>query len=58
MPASLTVTIFLGATAAALFRRRWPQIAEDSLTSAAAGGVAGESIMGVLIAALIAFGII
>ena len=57
-PASLTVTVFLGAIAAALFRRRWPQTAEDSLTSAAAGGVAGESIMGVLIAALIAFGII
>ncbi len=58
MPASLTVTILLGAVAAALFRRRWPKTAEDSLTSAAAGGVAGESIMGVIIAALIAFGII
>ena len=29
-----------------------------SLTSVAAGGIAGESIMGVMIAALIAFGII
>jgi len=58
MPASLTITIFLGATAAALFRRRWPRTAEESLTSAAAGGVAGESIMGVIVAALIAFGII
>ena len=57
-PASLTVTVFLGAVAAALFQRRWPKTAEESLTSAAAGGVAGESIMGVLIAALIAFGII
>ena len=57
-PASLTVTVFLGAVATALFRRRWPKTAEDSLTSAAAGGIAGESIMGVLIAALIAFGII
>ncbi len=57
-PASLTVTVFLGALGAALLRRRWPQMADDSLTSAAAGGVAGESIMGVIIAALIAFGII
>jgi len=31
---------------------------EDSLTSAAAGGIAGESIMGVMIAVMIAFGII
>jgi uncharacterized oligopeptide transporter (OPT) family protein len=57
-PMSLTVTVFLGALGAALFRRRWPKTADESLTSAAAGGVAGESLMGVLIAALIAFGII
>jgi uncharacterized oligopeptide transporter (OPT) family protein len=57
-PMSLTVTVFLGAIAAALFRRRWPKTADESLMTVAAGGVAGESIMGVMIAVLIAFGII
>ena len=58
VPASQTATIFLGALAIALYRRRWPKTPEDSLTSAAAGGIAGESIMGVTIAVMIAFGII
>jgi uncharacterized oligopeptide transporter (OPT) family protein len=58
VPASQTATIFLGAVALALYRRRWPKTPEDSLTSAAAGGIAGESIMGVMIAVMIAFGII
>jgi uncharacterized oligopeptide transporter (OPT) family protein len=57
-PMSLTVTVFLGAIAAALFHRRWPKTADESLMTVAAGGVAGESIMGVMIAVLIAFGII
>jgi uncharacterized oligopeptide transporter (OPT) family protein len=58
MPASLTITVFLGATAGALFRRRWPALADTGFTSVAAGGIAGESIMGVAIAALIALGIL
>ena len=58
MPASLTITMFLGATAGALFRRRWPALADTGFTSVAAGGIAGESVMGVAIAALIAFGIL
>ena len=58
VPASQTATIFLGAMAIALYRQRWPKTPEDSLTSAAAGGIAGESLMGVTIAVLIAFGII
>ena len=58
MPASLTITMFLGAAAGALFRRRWPALADTGFTSVAAGGIAGESIMGVAIAALIAFGIL
>jgi uncharacterized oligopeptide transporter (OPT) family protein len=52
------VTVFLGAVAAALFHRRWPKAADESLMTVAAGGVAGESLMGVRIAVLIAFGII
>ena len=58
MPASLTITMFLGAVVAALFRRRWPEVADTAFSSAAAGGIAGESIMGVFVAALIACGLI
>ena len=58
MPASLTVTIFLGASAAALVQKRWPQVSDTALSSVAAGGIAGESLMGVVIAILIAFGLI
>ena len=58
MPASLTATIFLGASAAALVQKRWPQVNDTALSSVAAGGIAGESLMGVVIAILIAFGLI
>jgi uncharacterized oligopeptide transporter (OPT) family protein len=58
MPASLTTTIFLGASAAALVQKRWPQINDTALSSVAAGGIAGESLMGVVIAILIACGLI
>ena len=58
MPASLTVTIFLGACAAALVGKRWPQANDTAISSLAAGGIAGESIMGVIVAFLIAFGLI
>jgi uncharacterized oligopeptide transporter (OPT) family protein len=58
MPASLTVTIFIGAAMAALVQKRWPQIGEAALGSVAAGGIAGESLMGVVVAILIALGLI
>jgi putative OPT family oligopeptide transporter len=58
LPASLTITIFLGAAIAALVQRRWPQVNDTALSSVAAGGIAGESIMGVVVAILIAFGLI
>jgi uncharacterized oligopeptide transporter (OPT) family protein len=58
MPASLAVTIFLGASTATLVQKRWPQVNDTAMSSAAAGGIAGESLMGVVIAILIAFGLI
>jgi len=58
MPASLSVTAFAGAAAAALIRRRWPSVSENSLAAIAAGGIAGESLMGVLVAMLIAAGLL
>jgi OPT family oligopeptide transporter len=57
-PASLSATVFLGAAAAAAARRRWPRAAEAALTPIAAGAMAGESLMGVLVAALSAGGVI
>jgi putative OPT family oligopeptide transporter len=57
-PASLSATAFLGALAAALVKRRWPKISDGAIASIAAGGIAGESIMGVLIALLAATGLL
>ena len=57
MPASLTITMFLGAVMAVLARRRWPQLSDTALSSAAAGCIAGESIMGIIVAAVIALGL-
>jgi putative OPT family oligopeptide transporter len=57
MPASLTIAMFIGASIAALARRRWPQLSETALSSVAAGCIAGESIMGVIVAAMIALGL-
>jgi OPT family oligopeptide transporter len=56
LPASLSATVFIGAALMALVKRRWPAISDGAVTSIAAGGIAGESIMGVVIAILIAFG--
>jgi uncharacterized oligopeptide transporter (OPT) family protein len=58
MPASLSVTAFLGAATAALIRRRWPAVTENALATVAAGGIAGESLMGVLVAILTAAGLL
>jgi uncharacterized oligopeptide transporter (OPT) family protein len=57
-PASLTAMVFVGAVGASLVRRRWPALSETTLTSMAAGGIAGESLMGVMIAALVAAGLL
>jgi uncharacterized oligopeptide transporter (OPT) family protein len=57
MPASLSTTIFLGAIATLGFRRLRPQASDAAIMSFAAGGIAGESVMGVVVAALIASGV-
>ena len=55
-PASLSVAAFVGAVITALVRRRRPDIEDGAVMALAAGGIAGESIMGVMIAILMAVG--
>jgi putative OPT family oligopeptide transporter len=57
-PASLSVAAFAGALAMALYRRRRPDTDDTTIMALAAGGIAGESIMGVTIAILLALGAI
>jgi putative OPT family oligopeptide transporter len=58
MPASLSVAALVGALAAWVVKRRRPDIDQESLTSLAAGGIAGESVMGVLIAVALVTGLL
>jgi uncharacterized oligopeptide transporter (OPT) family protein len=58
IPASLSVTALLGAIALITFRRLRPGVDESSTMALAAGGLAGESLTGVLIAILIVAGIL
>jgi uncharacterized oligopeptide transporter (OPT) family protein len=58
-PFSLSLTICLGGLIALAFARLRPsQDAASDLMAVAAGGIAGESVMGVIVAFLIAFGLL
>jgi uncharacterized oligopeptide transporter (OPT) family protein len=57
-PASLSVAAFVGVLGLVLLRRLRPSITDSAVASFAAGGVAGESIMGVIIAMLLATGLL
>jgi len=56
MPGSNSVTIFVGAMALLVARRIRPDISDSTVLTIAAGGMAGESLMAVVIAALTALG--
>jgi uncharacterized oligopeptide transporter (OPT) family protein len=58
VPASTGAAIGLGALVCVALQRRNPARTERLTSSIAAGGIAGESLMGFVIAALIAFGIL
>jgi uncharacterized oligopeptide transporter (OPT) family protein len=58
MPASLALAALVGAVLAVLVKRVRPSVDQESLTSLAAGGIAGESVMGVIIAVLVVTGIL
>jgi len=51
-PVTMSSTILLGAVAVTLSRRRWPGLANGDDHALAAGALAGESLMGVLLAIL------
>jgi putative OPT family oligopeptide transporter len=57
-PASLSFAAFVGGVMVLIIRRIRPQSAESSIMSIAAGGMAGESVMGVIIAILMASGLL
>ncbi len=58
IPGSNSIAFFLGATMAEILRRVRPNVAERSVTPIASGFIAGESLMGILVAVLVAFGIL
>ncbi|MET0285795.1 MAG: OPT/YSL family transporter, partial [Polyangiales bacterium] len=57
-PASLGATVFLGGLLLILLQRRWPTWSEEHVSSMAGGAIAGESLFAVILAALIASGVI
>ena len=58
IPGSNCIAMFLGAAAAEWIRRQWPKVADQTVVPVASGLIAGESLMGVLIAFLIVSGVI
>ncbi|MFP2933790.1 OPT/YSL family transporter [Pyxidicoccus sp. 3LG] len=57
LPPFYAVSICLGAVGVALARRRWPEATDRNLSTLGTGAIAGESVTGVLIAALLALGL-
>jgi uncharacterized oligopeptide transporter (OPT) family protein len=58
IPGSNCLAMFLGAAAAEWLRRRRPALAERTVVPVASGLIAGESLMGILIAVLIVTGVL
>lgn len=57
-PFSMAIAVAMGGLVLVVIKRIRPRTSDATLMSAAAGGIAGESVIGVIIAALIASGII
>ncbi len=58
IPGSNCIAMFLGAAVAELMRRKAPELAEKTVVPVASGLIAGESLMGILIAIMIVAGLI
>lgn len=58
IPGSNCISMFVGATVAEIIRRKSPVLAEKTVVPVASGLIAGESLMGILIAALIVAGVL
>lgn len=57
VPGSNSIAFFIGATLAEIVRRSRPALAERSVIPIGSGFIAGESLMGILVAVLVAFGV-
>jgi uncharacterized oligopeptide transporter (OPT) family protein len=57
-PASLSIAALVGALGLAAVRRARPDLSENTIAAVAAGGMAGESIMGIIVAAMISSGLL
>lgn len=57
IPAYNSVSIFIGALVAEILRRKKKELAEQTLVPVSSGFIAGESLMGILIAVLVAVGV-
>ncbi len=57
IPGSNCIAMFIGAAGAEWMRRKYPSLAEKTVVPVASGLIAGESLMGILIAALIVTGV-
>jgi uncharacterized oligopeptide transporter (OPT) family protein len=58
MPAYNTIAMFIGAGIALWLEKKRPQLAEKSVIPVGSGFIAGESLMGVLIAILVVIGVL
>jgi uncharacterized oligopeptide transporter (OPT) family protein len=58
VPGSNCIAMFLGAAVAEWMRRKFPVLAEKTVVPVASGLIAGESLMGILIAMLIVAGVL
>ncbi len=57
IPGASSISFFIGAAIAEVLRRRKPQLAEAAVLPVSSGFIAGESLMGIAIAMLKAFGV-
>ena len=58
LPASNAIAMFFGASIAEIVRRAWPKIGERYTVPVASGLIAGESLIGIGVAALILMGVL
>jgi OPT family oligopeptide transporter len=58
MPGSNAIAMFLGAAVAEILRRRRPQLSEQLVVPVSSGLIAGESLMGIVIAVLVVLGVL
>ncbi|HEX5657799.1 MAG TPA: OPT family oligopeptide transporter [Polyangiales bacterium] len=57
-PVAMGATVFLGGVLLTVLQRRWPTWTEEHVSSIAGGAIAGESLFAVVLAALIASGVL